>query len=145
MAKSKTRKNRSTGPHKNLQQLAATRAGKNFARMVTEKATEAPDHRLSIALSDEEQHSTEVRYENGEAKVADPAITEFIMTSLASLQQAAITLETLDHENELIFKRAWLVDGGVFYPATAEEARKSAEDHGPVEPDVVFRDAFRLT
>lgn len=151
MAKSKTRKNRRRGPVKTVAQVAATRAGKNFARMVVEKAEEGTQHKLTIQLEDD-QASTEVRYEDGEAIVADPTVASYIMTSLASLQQAAITLETYDEDEgeDLRYVRCWLVDGGTFFPATAEEARESAEEALAEGQDInldtaVFRDAFRLS
>lgn len=150
MAKSKTRKGRRAGPVKTVAQVAAARAGKNFARMVLEKAVEGIEHKLTIQLENDKA-STLVRFEDGAVIVGDPQVTAYIMTSLASLQQAAITLETYDADEgeDLRYVRCWLVDGGTFYPATAEEARESAEEALAEGEDIdldtaVFRDAFRL-
>lgn len=152
MAKSKTRKNRRIGAPKSLSQLAANRAGKSFAQKICEKVQEGTEHRLSLELADSVT-STFVRMEKGVAKVADPAMSEHLMVTLASMQTAAITPETYDEsaeegEEPLRFVRVWLVDGGVFYPIDAEDARASAHEEGRAGLDltnVVFKDAFRLT
>lgn len=144
MGKSKLRKNRKTGPHKTLAQLASKRAGANFVKLITQEVEEGTNHVLTLE-TDAELITVILRPATDGVIREDPRVSNFIMTAVTKGVDAGILLETYTPSAKYV--RVWLVQAGVLHRGFAADAQavfEAGEDFDGVSLPTFFKDAHKL-